>query len=391
MTIDHPYAKLVEALRTNNGFYFSDCGWRCVTCGFGYIDNKPPKVSQHNHHCPVCLALEHKEPTMTDPHNIEPSPPPALPKLTPLEYYRPEGETVEEWRKRMSDWVDANLRPLESIQRIIDAQAEPSSAPGPKVGDVVTYKMAKDGFFDSLPLGSRVDKWCGSGDFWEKTTMGWKDKHRVLPPHEKLEGDRTILRIGPAADDAHPMNCSCPDCEPDERSVSDLAIRFQEIENRLDAIEARYRVEKEYEARNQPETPDSSTPTPDVEHTDDCECWICEPPDTPLLVARACNRIDAMESRLKKLEATSTPDVVTDKPPPPDICDEWAKQFSGTPHESWADILRRLGLPEMKAVMGAARQLVWCQNKESEHKWWVELVDVLSALDAKEKANGKTA
>jgi hypothetical protein len=96
-----------------------------------------------------------------------------------------------------------------------------------KPGDVVTAEVA-----NLLPVGSRVrDKIFPQGVWWERTATEWKnnsDKFARVTLDELTFPSWEVICIGPAPeappDDAHPSNCACPDCEPEESETLDIPL-----------------------------------------------------------------------------------------------------------------------------------------------------------------------
>ena len=150
---------------------------------------------------------------MTDTHNVQQSPP-RLPKLTPLPVQG--SESIREWNMNLVAWIYGNWDDIESIQRIIAAQDEPS----------LTRRAAYE---------------------------------QILEECER----------------PHPTNCACPDCEPDEKCRRDWSlvadvrvlqeqsklqhIWLRQIDERLDTLE---------QPKPEPVAEPSSAPPPDI-----CEEW----------------------------------------------------------------------------------------------------------------------
>lgn len=216
--------------------------------------------------------------------------------------------------------------------------------------------------------------------------------------------------------DAHPTNCACPDCEPDDgpewRDVVDTSIL--KIFRRLDALESK----------------------PATSERDAWKCKQCEDtkmvhptksPGSSIRVPRLCSCLkvgDAVTAGVANMLPVGsqvcfngkTHEVweldkggewhwdngVLDKwytgpltilrigpapvtTPADDICERWEKAYCHHPTEDMRDTLRRLGLPEMAAVCEAADDYI-----EMMAGSYQRLSDTVAALrKVKEAANGE--
>lgn len=294
---------------------------------------------------------------MTDTHNVQQSPP-RLPKLTPLPVQG--SESIREWNMNLVAWIYGNWDDIESIQRIIAAQDEPSPALAPKVGDVVTAEVAV-----TLPVDSEIRSLLGGGYFRKVTGDGWLHIGGRMVIKLDAGTDWVIERIGPG-DEPHPTNCACPDCEPDEatEAVESCLRRINVLEKQVIALMAKVTV---LESQS-------------TGHFN----W---------LIATDA-RLDALEQ--PKQEPVAEPSSA----PPSDICEKWADAIRHAPGWDIANDLRRLGLAEMRAVVEAVRLLrryaiagdacipVDKVKIELPFTVWENLMRVADALTAKEKADG---